>query len=71
MEHGRPEELSNCISGEEDAALQVQIPASTKRAIHTRSAETGDPTRVVVLKALAAYGFPVPEAALTDRRKPQ
>lgn len=55
----------------DDKALQVQIPAATKRAIHMRSAETGDPMRVLVLKALAAYGFPVPEDALVDRRKPQ
>lgn len=55
----------------DDETLQVQVPAATKRAIHIRSAETGDPMRVLVLKALAAYGFPVPEEALIDRRKPQ
>ena len=55
----------------DDETLQVQVPAATKRAIHIRSAETGAPMRVLVLKALAAYGFPVPEEALVDRRKPQ
>jgi len=55
----------------DDETLQVQVPAATKRAIHIRAAETGDPMRVLVLKALAAYGFPVPEEALIDRRKPQ
>ena len=55
----------------DDETLQVQVPAATKRAIHIRSAETGDPMRVLVLKALAAYGFPVPDEALVDRRKPQ
>ena len=55
----------------DDETLQVQVPAATKRAIHIRSAETGDPMRVLVLKALAAYGFPVPEHALVDRRKPR
>jgi hypothetical protein len=55
----------------DDETLQVQVPAATKRAIHIRSAETGDPMRLLVLKALAAYGFPVPEDALVDRRKPQ
>ena len=54
---------------EQDRTLQVQVPASTKQAIHIRSAETGDPMRVLVLKALASYGFPVPEDAITDRRK--
>ncbi|MXY32828.1 MAG: hypothetical protein F4Y60_01805 [Boseongicola sp. SB0664_bin_43] len=56
---------------EQDRTLQVQVPASTKLAIHIRSAETGDPMRVLVLRALAAYGFPVPKEAITDRRKPQ
>jgi hypothetical protein len=55
----------------DDETLQVQVPATTKRAIHIRSAETGDPMRVLVLKALAAYGFPVPDQALVDRRKQQ
>ena len=55
----------------DDETLQVQVPAATKRAIHIRSAETGDPMRLLVLKALAAYGLPVPEDALVDRRKPQ
>ena len=55
----------------DDETLQVQVPAATKRAIHIRSAETGDPMRLLVLKARAAYGFPVPEDALVDRRKPQ
>lgn len=53
-----------------EATLQVQIPASTKRAIHIRAAETGDPMRLLVLRALQAYGFPVPKKALVDRRKP-
>ena len=56
---------------EQDRTLQVQVPASTEQAIHIRSAETRDPMGVLVLKALASYGFPVPEEAITDRRKPQ
>jgi hypothetical protein len=30
---------------------------------------TGEPMRLIVLKALAAHGFDMPAAALTDRRK--
>jgi hypothetical protein len=61
----------NATHSLDDETLQVQVPATTKRAIHIRSAETGDPMRVLVLKALAAYGFPVPDQALVDRRKQQ
>ncbi len=56
---------------EQDRTLQVQVPASTKQAIHIRSAETGDPMCALVLKALASYGFAVPEEAITEHRKPQ
>lgn len=56
---------------EQDRTLQVQVPASTKQAIHIRSAETGDLMGVLVLKAIASYGFPVLEKAITDRRKPK
>jgi len=66
----KPNKLEILV-GQGEETLQVQVPAVTKRAVHIRSAETGDPMRVLVLKALAAYGFPVPEQAITDRRKPQ
>ena len=67
----KPDYLETDTPTLDEATLQVQIPTSTKRAIHIRSAETGDPMRLLVLKALVAYGFPVPEEALVDRRKPQ
>jgi hypothetical protein len=51
-----------------EAIPQVQVPAQTKRDLQIRTAMTGEPMRLIV-KALAAYGFNVPAAALTDRRK--
>lgn len=58
-------------SSASDENLQVQIPAATKRALLIRAAETGTPMRVLVLDALKASGFPVPQHALVDRRKTQ
>lgn len=55
-------------SVEEDEHLQIQVPASTKRFLGIRAAENGEPIRVVVLKALKAYGVPVPKEAIMDRR---
>lgn len=52
-----------------DATLQVQIPASTKRALHVRAVSTGEIMRLLVLKALAACGIDVPPDALVDRRR--
>lgn len=52
-----------------EATLQIFLPAATKRAVAVRAAETGETVRVIVLRALDAYGFPVPEDALVDRRR--
>lgn len=52
-----------------DEHLQVQVPAVTKRHLDIRSAETREPIRVIVLRALQAYGVPVPATAISDRRK--
>jgi hypothetical protein len=49
--------------------LQVQIPAVTKRYLDIRSAETREPLRVIVLRALEAYGAPVPIEEIFDRRR--
>lgn len=53
----------------QEATLQVQIPASTKRALHILAASSGETMRIHVLKALAAYGVDVPSDALVDRRR--
>ncbi len=49
--------------------LQVQVPASTKRDIAVKAAKAGEPLRMFVLRALAAYGVKVPATAIIDRRK--
>lgn len=54
---------------EGDDHLQVQVPIATKRDLGQRSLDTREPIRMVVLRALAAYGVVVPEGAITDRRK--
>ena len=52
-----------------DEHLQIQVPAVTKRYLGIRAVETREPIRVIVLRALQAYGVPVPPEAITDRRK--
>lgn len=52
-----------------DEYLQIQIPASTKRHLGHRAVETREPIRMIVLRALEAYGVPVPEDAIWDRRR--
>lgn len=52
-----------------DEHLQVQVPAATKRDLGQRALDSREPIRMVVLRALAAYGVVVPEGAIADRRK--
>jgi hypothetical protein len=54
---------------QKEQTLQLFLPAATKREITLRAAESGETVRVIVLRALEAYGFHVPEDALVDRRK--
>ena len=56
-------------SGGDDEHLQIQVPAATKRDLGQRALDTREPIRMVVLRALAAYGVTVPEGAISDRRK--
>jgi predicted HicB family RNase H-like nuclease len=49
--------------------LQVQVPAMTKRDLAVKAAKAGEPLRMYVLKALAAYGVKVPANSIADRRK--
>ncbi len=62
-------DMQPATSAEIDENLQISVPHSTKKSLKIRSAETGDPMRVIVLKALAAAGIEVPEEELKDRRK--
>jgi hypothetical protein len=52
-----------------DEYLQIQVPSVTKHHLGIRAAETREPIRVLVLRALKAYGVTVPDEAISDRRK--
>ena len=54
---------------DKEPTLQLFLPATTKREIALRAADSGETIRVIVLRALDAYGFHVPKEALVDRRK--
>jgi hypothetical protein len=49
--------------------LQITVPPVTKKSLRLRAAETGDPMRLIVLRALAAAGIQVPTKELQDRRR--
>ncbi len=55
------------VSGED--TLQITVPKITKKNLRIRAAESGDPMRVIVLRALAEAGIEVPGEELQDRRK--
>lgn len=61
--------IGDAASTGDDEHLQIQVPAATKRDLGQRALDTREPIRMVVLRALAAYGITVPEGAITDRRK--
>lgn len=52
-----------------DEHLQVQVPAVTKRDLGQKALDSREPLRMVVLRALKAYGVTVPADAIADRRK--
>jgi hypothetical protein len=57
----------NVAEGEE--TLQITVPKITKKSLRISAAESGDPMRLIVLRALARSGIQVPEEDLHDRRK--
>jgi len=61
--------MNDEIAPDPDEHLQIQIPASTKRHLGHRAVETREPIRMIVLRALEAYGVPVPQDAIWDRRR--
>ncbi|MGB3471098.1 MAG: hypothetical protein WBA51_09780 [Erythrobacter sp.] len=61
--------IVNRVADDGDEYLQVQVPTATKRDLGQRALDSREPIRMVVLRALAAYGVVVPEDAITDRRK--
>lgn len=58
---------SRKVDGQE--YLQVQVPSVTKRILGIKAAEAEETVRVIVLRALKAYGVTVPAEAIADRRK--
>lgn len=48
--------------------LGIQIPASVHSALKHRAVDERKPVRDIVLEALEAYGFEMPEGAIGDRR---
>ena len=54
---------------DKEPTLQLFLPSVTKREITLRAAESGETIRVIVLRALDAYGLHVPKKSLVDRRK--
>jgi hypothetical protein len=53
---------------EPEAQLSVVLPASIVRAVKIRAAERGETVRAIVLHALKADGFKIPNREITDRR---
>jgi hypothetical protein len=52
-----------------DEHLQIQVPAVTKHQLALKALEAREPIRMIVLRALEAYGVEVPPEAIWDRRK--
>lgn len=52
-----------------DEHLQIQVPGVTKRDLGQRALDAREPIRMIVLRALQAYGINVPPEAISDRRK--
>jgi len=67
MISGEPMRPSDKAEAED--TLQITIPRTTKKSLRMRAAESGDPMRVIVLRALAKDGIRVPLSELQDRRK--
>lgn len=55
-------------TGEDDKPLQVQVPAITKHDLALKALESREPMRMVVLRALRAYGIKVPAKEIANRR---
>jgi len=60
--------MARQASAQDDEPLQVQVPAITKRDLALKALETREPMRMVVLRALQAYGIKVPAKEIANRR---
>lgn len=54
---------------ESEEHLQIQVPSETKYDLGLKALNEREPIRMVVLRALEAYGINVPPDAICDRRK--
>lgn len=54
---------------EDEEHLQIQVPSATKYDLGLKALNEREPIRMVVLRALKAYGINVPSDAICDRRK--
>ncbi len=52
-----------------EESLQITVPKVTKKSLKLAAAESGDPIRLIVLRALAKSGIEVPSEEMYDRRK--
>lgn len=57
------------VADRADEHLQIQVPPVTKRDLGQRALDAREPIRMIVLRALQAYGVTVPADAIADRRK--
>lgn len=56
-------------SADTDEHLQIQVPPETKYDLRLKALNGRESIRMVVLRALQAYGVDVPIDAICDRRK--
>lgn len=56
-------------TAEAEDTLQITVPKITKKSLKISAAMSGDPMRLIVLRALARAGIQVPDEELHDRRK--
>ena len=61
--------IDHAASTEKDEHLQIQVPPETKFDLGLKALHAHEPVRMIVLRALDAYGVAVPADAIRDRRK--
>lgn len=61
--------IMDAANDADDEHLQIQVPSVTKRDLGQRALDQREPIRMIVLRALQAYGVTVPADAIHDRRK--
>lgn len=67
--HGLEPTMRDAVTSETEENLQISVPRETKKSLRLKAAESGEPMRLIVLRALAKAGIRVPDEELRDRRK--